>query len=74
MSDVQHALRDLMLLKRTERAPLCFYTDTEAALALCDAISMQALLSLFEAIEATRKQLLRNANVRLSLTSLFLLS
>ena len=74
LSDVQHALRDLMLLKRTERAPLCFYTDTEAALALCDAISMQALLSLFEAIEATRKQLLRNANVRLSLTSLFLMS
>lgn len=74
LSDVQHALRDLMLLKRTENAPLCFYTDTEATLALCDAISMQALLSFFEAVEACRKQLLRNANVRLSLTSLFLLS
>lgn len=74
LSDVQYALRDLMLLKRTESAPLCFYTDAEAAMALCDATSMQALLSLFEAVEACRRQLLRNANVRLSLTSLFLMS
>ncbi|MBE6619865.1 MAG: hypothetical protein E7625_00675 [Ruminococcaceae bacterium] len=74
LSDVQYALRDLMLLKRTEGAPLCFYTDTEAAMTLCDATSMQALLSLFEAVEACRRQLLRNANVRLSLTSLFLMS
>ena len=74
LSDVQHALRDLMLLKRTEGAPLCFYTDVESALSLCDATSMQAFLALFEAVEACRRQLLRNANVRLSLTSLFLLS
>ncbi len=72
--DVQSALRDLTLLKRTESAPLCFYTDRDGALSLCDRASMQSLLHLFEAVESTRKQLMRNANVRLALTTLFLMN
>ena len=74
LADVQMALRDLTLLKRTEGAPLCFYTDREGALALCDRVSMQSLLHLYEAVENCRTQLMRNANVRLALTTLFLMN
>jgi hypothetical protein len=35
---------------------------------------MQSLLHLFESVESTRKQLMRNANVRLALTTLFLMN
>ena len=72
--DVQTALRDLALLKRTENAPLCFYTDRERALAICDRTSLQGILNLTERVESCRKSLLRNANVKLSLTTLFLMN
>ncbi len=74
LADILCALRDLTLLKRTESAPLCFYTDRERALALCDRVSMQSMLHLYESVESCRKQLLRNANVRLALTTLFLMN
>ena len=68
------ALRDLALLKRTENAPLCFYTDREKALATCDRTSLQVILSLTERVEACRRSLLRNANVKLALTTLLLMN
>jgi DNA polymerase-3 subunit delta' len=74
LEGVQTALRDLALLKRTENAPLCFYTDRERALEICDRASLQGILSLAERVQHCRKSLLRNANVRLSLTTLFLMN
>jgi hypothetical protein len=70
--DIETALRDLILLKRSDEVALRFYTDREEAGALCARVSMQTLLSRFDTIEITRKQLMRNANVRLALTSLLL--
>ena len=72
LGDVLTALRDLTLLKRSDIAPLCFYSDRAAAMSLCDVASMPRLLHLCERVEECRRRLLRNANVRLSLTSLFL--
>lgn len=72
LDDVLTALRDLTLLKRAENAPLCFYSDRDTAFALCDVASMPRLLHLYDRVEECRRRLLRNANVRLSLTSLFL--
>ena len=74
LESVQTALRDLALLKRTENAPLCFYTDREKALEMCDRASLQGILALSERVESCRKALLRNANVRLTLTTLFLMN
>ena len=74
LEDVQTALRDLALLKRTENAPLCFYTDRDEALAICDRASLQAILGLADRVETCRRSLLRNANVRLSLITLFLMN
>lgn len=70
--DIETALRDLILLKRSDEVVLRFYTDREQAGSLCARVSMQALLARFDAVENTRKQLMRNANVRLALTSLLL--
>lgn len=74
LCEVQVALRDLILLKRSETVSLRFYTDREQAEELCGRVSVKALLSLFDRVERTRRQLARNANVRLTLTSLFFLS
>ena len=72
--DIETALRDLILLKRSDEVTLRFYTDRQGAMELCSRASMHTLLSLIDALEATRKQLGRNANVRLALTSLLFLS
>jgi DNA polymerase-3 subunit delta' len=74
LSDVLCALRDLALLKRAETAALCFYADREEALTLCDCASLSWLLQLYDRVEDSRRRLLRNANVRLTLTSLLLTS
>ena len=68
--DIITALRDLVLLKRSDDITLRFYTDRQEATELCSHVSMQTLLSLIDSVETTRRQLLRNANVRLALTSL----
>ena len=72
LNDILTALRDLILLKRTEDAPLCFYPDRQAAAELCDGASMPRLLRLCDKVESCRRRMMRNANVRLSMTSLFL--
>ena len=72
LNDILTALRDLILLKRTEDAPLCFYPDRQAAAELCDGASMPRLLRLYDKVESCRRRMMRNANVRLSMTSLFL--
>ena len=72
LNDILTALRDLILLKRTEDAPLCFYPDRQAAAELCDGASMPRLLRLYDKVENCRRRMTRNANVRLSMTSLFL--
>ncbi len=74
LGDIQTALRDLILLKRSDEVTLRFYTDREGASELCSRTSMQTLLSLADAVEATRRRLGRNANVRLALTSLLFLT
>lgn len=72
LNDILIALRDLILLKRTEDAPLCFYPDRQAVAELSDGASMPRLLRLYDKVEHCRRRMTRNANVRLSLTSLFL--
>ncbi len=72
LSDVAMALRDLILLKRTEDAPLCFYAVNGQALLLSDQTSMQRLLRAYDLVERSRARLTRNANVRLLLTELLL--
>ena len=63
-------LRDLLLLKQTENAPLCFFSDREEASALAYSFTTPALLSLCDSVSDATDRLRANANVRLTVISL----
>lgn len=67
LSLIVEALRDLLLLSRTDHAPLIFFTDRERAIDLSVRFSAARILQLITATEQTMEQLSANANVRLSL-------
>ncbi len=64
------ALRDLLLVKQTEHAPLCFFADREEACTLAYGFTTPELLRLADAVSAAIDKLRQNANVRLTLTAL----
>lgn len=63
-------LRDLLLCKQTERAPLCFFADAEEACTLSYGFTTPALLTLCDSVSAAIDRLRMNANVRLTMTKL----
>ena len=63
-------LRDLLLCKQTEQAPLCFFADRDEACTLAYGFTTPALLSLCDRVSQALDQLQRNANVRLVITML----
>lgn len=66
------AVRDLIMLKKSETADLCFYHDSDTAVDLCDRISLSMLFSLQKAITVAIDENKRNANVKLMLTKMLL--
>jgi DNA polymerase-3 subunit delta' len=70
LSCLARALTDLILLKKSENAPVCFFADRDLCVQLCDKVSLRTLYDLnravLDAIEANN----RNANVRLILIKL----
>ena len=60
-------LRDLILLKESDEATLCFYSDREKAIELSYSTSLSTLLSLYSKIEKTKDTIQRNANIKLTL-------
>lgn len=69
---LQQALRDLMLLKKSDTAPTVFYSTREEAQQLATETATLRLLTLYENVELARARILRNANIRLTLTALLL--
>lgn len=69
LSLITEALRDLLLLTRTDNAPLVFFTDRERAIDLSARFPATRLLQLITGTEQTMEQLSANANVRLALFS-----
>lgn len=67
---IKIALRDLILLKKSENAPLCFFADAEKALDLSSMFFERKLITAFDKIDNAREALLRNANVRLTMIEL----
>lgn len=63
-------LRDLLLCKQTEDAPLCFFADREEACSLAYGFTTPALLSLCDQVTLCIDRLRMNANIRLTLTAL----
>ena len=68
---IQSALRDLIVSKKSDTATLFFFTSREYAAELCDAVSIAHLLKLYDAVSTAIERTARNANVRLTLVSLF---
>ncbi|MBQ9773608.1 MAG: DNA polymerase III subunit [Clostridia bacterium] len=63
-------LRDLLLLKQTEHAPLCFFSNREEACGMAYAFTTPDLLALCDCVSEAIDRLRQNANVRLVLTDL----
>lgn len=67
LSLLSNALRDLILLKKSDDAPLIFYCDRNEAIELCDSSSLSFLYAFCEAVSKAIDENKRNANVRLLL-------
>jgi DNA polymerase-3 subunit delta' len=63
---IKLALRDLILLKKCETAPLCFFGDRNSALDRCSMFTERRLVEVFETIEETINSLQKNSNIRLT--------
>ncbi len=61
------AVRDLILLKRSEKVKLSYFYDRALALELADGIGLRRLLSFADTLDATLYDLSRNANTTLLL-------
>lgn len=70
LSYIQYALRDLIALKRSDDAPLCFYADRDSAAELSTHFTSGKLLTLYEATETAADDLSRNTNVKLTLINM----
>jgi len=66
LSLLSAALRDLILLSRSDAADLVFFTDREAALDLSVRCPLTRLLRLSAAVDEAKDALLLNANVKLT--------
>jgi DNA polymerase III gamma/tau subunit len=64
---LQYAVRDLILLKKSENAPLCFFEDRENAYELSTHFTSSALLALYDSSLEAARDIDANANIRLSL-------
>ena len=67
LSALSEALRDLILLKKSDDAILTFYCDRDEAIELSDSISLTFLYSFCQAVGEAIEENKRNANLRLSL-------
>ncbi len=70
LSTLLVCLRDLLLCKQSEGAPLCFFSEHEEACRLSYSFTTPELLNLIDGIGEALDRLRKNANVRLTLTTL----
>lgn len=67
---IKTALRDLILLKKSENAPLRFYADRENALDISAIFSERKLVSVFDTVENAENSISKNANIKLTVIDL----
>ena len=67
---IKSALRDLILLKKSDSVPLCFFANADDALDLSGMFYERKLIDSFDKVDAARESLMRNANVRLTMIEL----
>jgi DNA polymerase-3 subunit delta' len=70
LSDLECALRDLMVVKKADEPNMTFFTDREYAEELSYSISVQRISKILALVENARLSILRSANIKLTLTNL----
>ena len=70
LRQIAFALRDLLILKQSESAPLCFFATHEEAISYACRFTSPELFRLCGAVDSAAEDLRRNANIRLTLTRL----
>ncbi len=70
LSMLSFAAADLLMLKKSDSAPLKFFCDRDEAILLCDSASTKFIYDLNFAVLKASQSNQRNANVRLLLTKL----
>ncbi len=68
--NIQSALRDLVLLQKSEFVHLCFYRKREEAEKIAGSVGCDKLMSIFDSASDTLDDISKNANIRLSLLSM----
>jgi DNA polymerase-3 subunit delta' len=68
---LSEAVTDLLVIKKSDSAPLAFFADRNMATELCDRASISFLYRLSESVLTARDSIACNANVRLTLIKLF---
>ena len=69
LAQLQNALRDLIVIKKADEPTMIFFTDREYAEELSYCISVQKISEIISLTENARLALLRNANIKLTLTN-----
>ena len=69
-STILKALRDLIILKKSEYAELLFFSDRAQAIELCDRSTLSFLFKCMEAIETANYENLTYSNIKLLTTKL----
>ena len=64
------AVRDLIVLKKSDSSTLEFYTDTNEAIELSDKVSLSFLYTLYQNIDIASEENSRNANVKIMMMKL----
>ena len=70
LTAVEYAIRDLILLKKSECVSLCFYTDKESAQEISTRFTSKSLISLYDAISEAIAELEANSNIRLTVLNM----
>lgn len=72
LQSISKALRDLILLKKSDDAPLLFYAERNEAIELCDRTTLSLLYRFHQAVECAMEENTRNANTRLMLIKMLI--
>lgn len=70
LSETELAVRDLILVKKSETVPLSFFTSEDEASELAFRYKTSTLMKITEAIATAKERLSRNSNIRLTLYAL----
>ena len=69
IAQIQYALRDLMVIKRSDEPTLIFFTDAQYAEELSYSFSMQKISDILKSTEIARQSLLKSANIKLTIAN-----